>query len=54
LIPRTFLNLNAAEDECAQSRVYLGVQWEFDKPAGITQGNDVGNWIYDNIYQQLP
>ena len=37
-IPRTFPNLSAAEEENGQSRIYLGIHWEFDKTAGIRPG----------------
>jgi hypothetical protein len=54
LIPRHFFNLDQAEDESGQARVYLGVQFSFDKTAGIAQGNEVGNWVYDHMYQPIP
>jgi hypothetical protein len=54
MIPRSFINLSTAENDNALSRIYLGVQWEFDSAAGMTQGHSVGDWIFDNMYQQIP
>jgi hypothetical protein len=54
LIPRTFSTFTQAEDENGQSRVYLGIHWAFDKTAGITMGNSVGDWTFDHLYQPIP
>ena len=54
LLPRTFANLSAAEEENGQSRIYLGIHWVFDKTAGITQGNGVGNWVFDHMFVPIP
>jgi hypothetical protein len=54
LIHRSFSTFSQAEDENGQSRIYLGIHWAFDKTEGITQGNDVGNWTFDHVYQPLP
>lgn len=48
-LPRTFTSLSQAEEENGQSRIYLGIHWSFDKTGGITQGRNVGNWVYDHI-----
>jgi hypothetical protein len=53
-IPRTFRRLSQAEQENGQSRIYLGIHWEFDKTEGIAQGRRVGNWVYDRLYRPLP
>jgi hypothetical protein len=44
-IPRSFSSLSQAEDENAQSRIYLGVHWGFDKMAGIALGRRVGEYV---------
>lgn len=54
LVPRTFLNLSQAEEENGQSRMYLGIHWNFDKTAGIAMGREVANWVFDHVYQPIP
>ena len=51
--PRTFNTLSQAEEENGQSRMYLGIHWNFDKTAGITQGNQVADYIFEHLYQSL-
>jgi hypothetical protein len=53
LLPRTFQRLSDAEEENGQSRIYLGIHWSFDKNAGITQGNEVADWVFDRLYPPL-
>ncbi|PPD02468.1 MAG: hypothetical protein CTY29_12920, partial [Methylobacter sp.] len=53
LIPRTFANLSQAEEENGQSRIYLGIHWSFDKTGGITQGNNIANFVYGHALQPL-
>ncbi len=52
LIPRSFANLSVAEEENGQSRMYLGIHWEFDKTAGITQGRRVADFVWSNAFQR--
>lgn len=54
LIPRSFESLSQAEDENGQSRIYLGIHWQFDKDAGIAQGNTVADYVFDNAFRQVP
>ncbi|MEO6595380.1 MAG: chloroperoxidase, partial [Planctomycetota bacterium] len=54
LVPRTFLNLSQAEEENGQSRMYLGIHWNFDKTAGISQGRSVANWVFDHTFLPIP
>jgi hypothetical protein len=51
-IPRSFANLSAAEEENGQSRIYLGIHWEFDKAAGILQGRRVADFVSNNAFQR--
>lgn len=52
LMPRRFSSLSQAEEENGQSRIYLGIHWEFDKTEGIRQGRRVANYIYDRAFQR--
>jgi hypothetical protein len=51
LLPRSFTSLSQAEEENGQSRIYLGIHWSFDKTAGIAQGRDIANWVFDNAFR---
>jgi len=54
LIPRTFSSLSEAEAENGQSRIYLGIHWQFDITEGIAQGRKVGDHVFNNAFQPLP
>ncbi len=45
LKPRYFANLTEAEDENGDSRLYLGIHWDFDKTEGALQGRKVADWV---------
>ncbi len=45
LMARTFASLSQAEEENGQSRIYLGVHWEFDKTQGRAQARAVADYI---------
>jgi len=49
--PRTFSSFSQAEEENGQSRIYLGIHWEFDKTAGMSQGRRVANYVFDNAFR---
>jgi membrane-associated phospholipid phosphatase len=51
-IPRSFPNLSVAEQENGQSRIYLGIHWEFDKTAGIAQGRRVADLVWNRAFQR--
>jgi PAP2 superfamily len=53
LKPRSFDTLSQAEEENAQSRIYLGIHWSFDATSGISLGREVGDQIFDSVYQPL-
>jgi hypothetical protein len=51
LVPRSFTSLSQAEEENGQSRIYLGIHWSFDKTAGIAQGRDIADWVFENAFR---
>ncbi|MFA5983666.1 MAG: phosphatase PAP2 family protein [Methylococcaceae bacterium] len=53
LKPRSFTSLSDAEEENGQSRIYLGIHWNSDKVGGITQGNNVANYVYSHAFRPL-
>jgi hypothetical protein len=52
-MPRHFQSFSQAEEENGQSRIYLGIHWSFDKTSGITQGENIGNYVFDHAFQPV-
>ena len=52
-MPRNFSSLSQAEEENGQSRIYLGIHWSFDKTKGITQGEHVADYVFENAFLPL-
>jgi len=52
-IPRTFASLSAAEEENGQSRIYLGIHWEFDKAEGMLQGRRIADFVMNHAFQPI-
>ncbi len=52
LVSRHFNTLSQAEEENGQSRIYLGIHWSFDKTAGISQGRQVGNYVFEHVFNR--
>ena len=50
LMPRSFASFSQAEEENGQSRIYLGIHWNFDKTQAIAQGNNVANYVFDHAF----
>jgi hypothetical protein len=50
LTPRTFSSLSQADDENAQSRIYLGIHWAFDATEGQTQGERVADYVFPRVF----
>ncbi|MFC5550765.1 vanadium-dependent haloperoxidase [Massilia aerilata] len=44
--PRSYRTLAQAEEENGQSRIYLGIHWQFDKAQGIVTGRQVADYIF--------
>ncbi len=53
LRPLSFPSLSAAEYANSESRIYLGVHWQFDSDVGIVEGNHVGDWVFDHAFRPL-
>jgi hypothetical protein len=45
----TFKSFSAAAEQNGISRIYLGIHYIFDKTAGITEGDAVGNYDYQHV-----
>jgi hypothetical protein len=52
-IPRTFDSFSQAERQNGQSRIYLGVDWHFDRTAGIAQGRQVADYVFAHAFLPL-
>jgi hypothetical protein len=50
LLPRTFNSLEDAQTENARSRVLLGVHWQQDEDNGVAMGNQIGDYVVDNLF----
>jgi hypothetical protein len=46
LLPRTYNFFSQMAGENAQSRVYLGIHWEFDAAEGIRSGDGIGDYVF--------
>jgi len=44
-LPRSYATLTQAEEEAGQSRIYLGVHWQFDKTAGATLSHRIVDYV---------
>lgn len=54
LAPRSFTSFSQAAAENAQSRIYLGIHWQFDALEGIAQGRALADAVYGNLGLPLP
>ncbi|MCB0354420.1 MAG: phosphatase PAP2 family protein [Bdellovibrionales bacterium] len=51
---RFYNSFSEAEEENGQSRIYLGIHFAFDKTSAISQGRNVGRFIYNSVFRPLP
>ncbi len=51
---RTFTSFTQAELENAESRVYMGVHWQFDADIGVASGESVGNDVFGETLVPVP
>jgi hypothetical protein len=53
LLPRTYNFFSQMAGENAQSRVYLGIHWEFDAAEGIRSGDEIGDYVFTHALTPL-
>jgi hypothetical protein len=53
LQPRTYTTFSDAADENAQSRIFIGVHFDFDKQQGVIQGYQIADYDFNNWLQPL-
>jgi hypothetical protein len=44
--PRSYSSFSQVEEEAGQSRIYLGVHWQFDKTSGLAVGHQVADYVF--------
>jgi hypothetical protein len=53
LLPRTFDFFSQMAGENAQSRIYLGIHYEFDAIEGIRSGDGIGDYVFTHALKPL-
>jgi membrane-associated phospholipid phosphatase len=48
-----FPSFSAAEYQNAESRIWLGVHWQFDADAGIQEGNAIADYVFAHAFQPV-
>jgi hypothetical protein len=48
-VVRHYTSFSQASQENGQSRIYLGIHWQFDKTNGIAVGDAVGNYVFQHL-----
>jgi membrane-associated phospholipid phosphatase len=43
---RSYKSLSQAEAEAGQSRIYIGVHWQFDRTSGAAVGHQVADYVF--------
>lgn len=51
LLSRTFDSFTEAKLENAQSRIYLGIHWAFDRDDGIKTGDQVADYVFEHYFE---
>jgi membrane-associated phospholipid phosphatase len=49
--PKVFTSFTQAEYLNAESRVWLGVHWQFDADMGVAEGHNVADWVWGHAFQ---
>ncbi|MFI5454708.1 MAG: dockerin type I domain-containing protein [Isosphaerales bacterium] len=50
-VTRNYTSFSQAAQENAQSRIYLGIHWQFDATNGIAVGDAIGNYVSQHLLQ---
>jgi hypothetical protein len=53
LEPVNYSSLTTAEYDNAESRIYIGVHWQFDADVGIQVGNKVADYVLSHAFQPI-
>jgi hypothetical protein len=53
LIPQTFTSFSQAAAQNAQSRIYLGIHWQFDAQEGMAQGTTIADYSFAHMLAPL-
>lgn len=53
LVSRTFDSFTEAKLENAQSRIYLGIHWAFDRDDGVRTGNAVADYVFEHALRPV-
>jgi hypothetical protein len=53
-VVRSFQSFSQAADEAAASRIYAGQHFRYDEDAGQALGDEVGNFVFENILGPEP
>jgi hypothetical protein len=53
LHPLSYKSFTDAEYDNAESRIWIGVHWQFDADTGIRQGNRVADYVFANAFQPV-
>jgi hypothetical protein len=53
LHPLSYASFTDAEYDNAESRIWIGVHWQFDADSGIKEGNRVGDWVFDHAFRPV-
>jgi len=53
VVRRTFHSFTEAKLENAQSRIYLGIHWAFDRDEGVKQGDAIADHIFAHALQPI-
>jgi membrane-associated phospholipid phosphatase len=51
---RSFESFSAAAEECARSRLYLGIHFRYDATAGVELGRRIGRYVIENYLTARP
>jgi hypothetical protein len=53
LVHQTFKSFADLEHDCAESRVWVGVHWQFDEDQGVAVGRNVADFVLAHAFQPV-